>query len=290
MLSREEEVLLGRHVYTGTLAAEILLDTNAFQRIPAHSIPNLLNLIEKAAVARDALIRRNTRLVISVAKKYRDRGVPFLDLIQEGNLGLITAVRKFDPERGNKFSTFAIWWIRQSVTRALADQSRTIRIPVHASDELGIFGRKVDLLTQRLGQIPTPEEISESLSISRREVVNYLRILRIQPASLDAPMSDEADSVTMSDLIPDHSAPHPEISFDAKTTILEVEAAIEALKCLPRDKQIIRLYLGLTDGGNRTLEETGAAFGLTRERARQIIERELPHLRNLLSHFRPQTT
>ncbi len=233
-------------------------------------------IIEDGLAAREHLIRANSRLVISVAKKYIGRGVPFLDLIQEGNIGLIRAANKFDYRRGHKFSTYATWWIRQAVTRAIADQSRTIRVPVHMGDQINKLLRVSHQLTQRLGRDPTPEELAAELDLPLRKVEQMLDVAR-RPLSLEMPTDDEEDS-TLGDFVEDTDSPAPpdEVNADMLRDVL-----MEILSELPpREVKILQMRYGLLDGQTYTLEEVGKKLGVTRERVRQIEAQALSRLRH----------
>ncbi len=226
--------------------------------------------------AREHLIRANSRLVISVAKKYIGRGVPFLDLIQEGNIGLIRAANKFDYKRGHKFSTYATWWIRQAVTRAIADQSRTIRVPVHMGDQINKMLRISHQLTQRLGRDPAPEELAAELEIPVRKVEQMLDVAR-RPLSLEMPTDDQEES-TLGDFVEDTDSPAPpeEVSAAMLRDLL-----MEILTDLPpREVKILQMRYGLLDGQTYTLEEVGRKLGVTRERVRQIEAQALSRLRH----------
>ena len=232
--------------------------------------------IEDGWGAREHLITANSRLVISVAKKYMGRGVPFLDLIQEGNIGLIRATKKFDYRRGHKFSTYATWWIRQAVTRAIADQGRTIRVPVHMGDQINKLLRVQHQLTQRLGREPTVEELADELEVPPKKVENMIQVAR-RPLSLETPTDDEEDSV-LGDFIEDDEASPPD---DTATYNLLREHLGEVLNSLPpREVRILQLRYGLLDGQAYTLEEVGRKMGVTRERVRQIEAQALSRLRH----------
>lgn len=226
--------------------------------------------------ARDHLIKANTRLVVSIAKKYMGQGVPFSDLIQEGNLGLMKAVEKFDYRRGYKFSTYATWWIRQAITRALADQGRTIRVPVHMSDRIRKLHQVSRQLEQVWGRKPTPEELAEHLDLEPAKVRWMLRVSR-HPVSLERPVGEEEDS-ELGNFIEDEDAPTPP---DAAYHRLLQEKLEDVLSTLtPREARILRLRFGLQNGRSYTLEEVGKKFGLTRERIRQIEGQALRKLRH----------
>jgi len=272
LLTAEEEVELAQRIERGRMAREELARGNVSPRRRLE----LRRLIEDGWGAREHLITANSRLVISVAKKYMGRGVPFLDLIQEGNIGLIRATKKFDYRRGHKFSTYATWWIRQAVTRAIADQGRTIRVPVHMGDQINKLLRVQHQLTQRLGRDPSVEELADTLEVSPKKVENMIQVAR-RPLSLETPTDDEEDSV-LGDFIEDDEAPPPD---DSATYNLLKEHLEEVLNGLPpREVRILQLRYGLLDGQAYTLEEVGRKMGVTRERVRQIEAQALSRLRH----------
>ncbi len=272
LLTATQEVELAQRIERGRMAREELAKGNA----GARRRTELRRLIEDGWSAREHLITANSRLVISVAKKYMGRGVPFLDLIQEGNIGLIRATKKFDYRRGHKFSTYATWWIRQAVTRAIADQGRTIRVPVHMGDQINKLLRVQHQLTQRLGREPSVEELAVALDVPPKKVENMIQVAR-RPLSLETPTDDEEDSV-LGDFIEDDEAPPPD---DTATYNLLREHLGEVLNGLPpREVRILQLRYGLLDGQAYTLEEVGRKMGVTRERVRQIEAQALSRLRH----------
>ena len=272
LLTAEEEVSLAKRIERGRKAREELArgPTAAWRQ------HELQRLIEDGWAAREHLITANSRLVISVAKKYMGRGVPFLDLIQEGNIGLIRAAKKFDYRRGHKFSTYATWWIRQAVTRAIADQGRTIRVPVHMGDQINKLLRISHQLTQRLGRDPSTDELADALEVTPKKVENMIQVAR-RPLSLETPTDEEEDSV-LGDFIEDEESPAP---ADTVTQNLLREQLQDVLDTLPpREVRILQLRYGLLDGESYTLEEVGRKMGVTRERVRQIEAQALSRLRH----------
>ena len=271
LLTAEEEVSLAKRIERGRRTRERL----ARGPILARDRSDLQRLVEDGWAAREHLITANSRLVISVAKKYMGRGVPFLDLIQEGNIGLIRAAKKFDYRRGHKFSTYATWWIRQAVTRAIADQGRTIRVPVHMGDQINKLLRVSHQLTQRFGREPTSEELAEALDVTPKKVEGMIQAAR-RPLSLETPTDEEEDSV-LGDFIEDEESPAP---AELVTQSLLREQLHEVLDDLPpREVRILQLRYGLLDGQSYTLEEVGRKMGVTRERVRQIEAQALSRLR-----------
>jgi RNA polymerase primary sigma factor len=272
LLTATEEVDLAQRIERGRMAREELARGN----VSARRRIELRKLIEDGWAAREHLITANSRLVISVAKKYMGRGVPFLDLIQEGNIGLIRATKKFDYRRGHKFSTYATWWIRQAVTRAIADQGRTIRVPVHMGDQINKLLRVQHQLTQKLGREPSVEELATALEVPPKKVENMIQVAR-RPLSLETPTDDEEDSV-LGDFIEDDEAAPPD---DTATYNLLREHLTDVLNGLPpREVRILQLRYGLLDGQAYTLEEVGRKMGVTRERVRQIEAQALSRLRH----------
>jgi len=272
LLTAEEEVELAQRIERGRLAREELARGNVSPRRRAE----LQRLIEDGWAAREHLITANSRLVISVAKKYMGRGVPFLDLIQEGNIGLIRAAKKFDYRRGHKFSTYATWWIRQAVTRAIADQGRTIRVPVHMGDQINKLLRVQHQLTQRLGRDPSVEELAGALDVTPQKVENMIQVAR-RPLSLETPTDDEEDSV-LGDFIQDEEVAAPDDTATYNLLREHLESVLNGLP--PREVRILQLRYGLLDGQAYTLEEVGRKMGVTRERVRQIEAQALSRLRH----------
>ncbi len=272
LLTAEEEVELSQRIERGRLAREELARGN----VSVRRRKELQALIEDGWAAREHLITANSRLVISVAKKYMGRGVPFLDLIQEGNIGLIRAAKKFDYRRGHKFSTYATWWIRQAVTRAIADQGRTIRVPVHMGDQINKLLRVQHQLTQRLGRDPSVDELAESLDVPPQKVENMIQVAR-RPLSLETPTDDEEDSV-LGDFIQDEEVSAPDETATYNLLKEHLDVVLNGLP--PREVRILQLRYGLLDGQAYTLEEVGRKMGVTRERVRQIEAQALSRLRH----------
>jgi RNA polymerase primary sigma factor len=271
LLDAEQEVELAKRMEAGKQAQQKLKRVRKPEKRRHYQ-----RIMDDGIRAREHLVRANSRLVISVAKKYIGRGVPFLDLIQEGNIGLIRAANKFDYKRGHKFSTYATWWIRQAVTRAIADQSRTIRVPVHMGDQINKLLRISHKLTQRLGRDPTPEEMAEELDIPVDKVEHMLDVAR-RPLSLEMPTDDEQDS-TLGDFVEDQESPAP--PDEVSTTMLK-DLLMEILDDLPpREVKILQMRYGLLDGETYTLQEVGKKMGVTRERVRQIEAQALSRLRH----------
>jgi RNA polymerase primary sigma factor len=274
LLAPAEEILLAKNLEKGRKAHKKLVRLNG--RADDDTQRKLRRYIREGDRSRDHLIKANTRLVVSIAKKYMGQGVPFSDLIQEGNLGLMKAVEKFDYRRGYKFSTYATWWIRQAITRALADQGRTIRVPVHMSDRIRKLHQVSRQLEQVWGRKPTPEELAEHMELEPAKVRWMLRVSR-HPVSLERPVGEEEDS-ELGNFIEDEDAPTPP---DAAYHRLLQEKLEDVLSTLtPREARILRLRFGLQNGRSYTLEEVGKKFGLTRERIRQIEGQALRKLRH----------
>jgi RNA polymerase primary sigma factor len=274
LLTAEEEVSLAKRMERGILAAAELTDTGNGVGREWHL--ELRKRVDDGLSAREHLISANSRLVISVAKKYIGRGVPFLDLIQEGNIGLIRAAKKFDYHRGHKFSTYATWWIRQAVTRAIADQGRTIRVPVHMGDQINKLIRASHRLTQELGREPTVQELADSLEVPLRKAEQMIKVAR-RPLSLEMPTDDEADSV-LGDFIEDMESPEPVEMVTSEMLRDQLNDILSGLP--PREVRILQMRYGLVDGETYTLEEVGKKLGVTRERVRQIEAQALSRLRH----------
>ncbi|UCH60443.1 MAG: sigma-70 family RNA polymerase sigma factor [Anaerolineales bacterium] len=274
LLDEEDEVLLAGRIEKGRKAEKILA-SSAF-KTSNRKRQKFEDLIQEGALAREHLIKANTRLVVSIAKKYIGRGVPFLDLIQEGNLGLMKAVEKFDYRRGFRFSTYATWWIRQTITRSIADQGRTIRLPVHMSDRIRQLYRVSHELEQQLGRPPTQDEIAYRMDVPTQKVQFMLQV-SLMPLSLESPVGDEEDS-ELGMFVEDQITPTPsQVVYQnmLKERVNEVLATLT-----PREARILRLRFGLDDNRSYTLEEVGQKFGLTRERIRQIEGKALRRLRH----------
>jgi RNA polymerase primary sigma factor len=274
LLSTEEEISLAKRIERGREAEKELMRLNG--NGARREREQLRDYVEDAHAARAHLIKANTRLVVSIAKKYMTRGVPFLDLIQEGNLGLMKAVEKFDYHRGYRFSTYATWWIRQTITRAIADQGRTIRVPVHMSDRIRRLYKVARQLEQSIGRKPTPEEIAEELGTDPRKVQWMMRV-SWRPLSLESPVGEEEDS-ELGSFVEDKATPTPTQSAYENLLRDKIEEVLSTLS--PREARILRLRFGLHNGRPYTLEEVGQKFGLTRERIRQIEGKALRRLRH----------
>jgi RNA polymerase primary sigma factor len=291
LLTADEEVQLAMEIEAGRAAEEALDgggdepdDEPLAKPLTDDEKDELVNVKAIGDAARAHLIRANTRLVVSIAKKYRGRGLQFLDLIQEGNVGLMKAVEKYDYRRGNRFSTYATWWIRQAVTRALANHGRTIRIPAHLGGRISKLYQVAQELEQEYGRQPTAEEIAETMELPAERVRWMLRTSR-QPVHLERPVGDESDA-ELGDFIEDIEAPPPAEMVASNMLTEELGDILDQLT--PREARILRLRYGLQDGESRTLKEVGEMFGLSRERIRQLEKEALRKLRhpNFAGHLR----
>jgi RNA polymerase primary sigma factor len=277
LLNAEEEVELAKRIEAGLYAAERVRKVEeATEKLSPQLRRDLRWIVRDGERAKNHLLEANLRLVVSLAKRYTGRGMAFLDLIQEGNLGLIRAVEKFDYTKGYKFSTYATWWIRQAITRAMADQARTIRIPVHMVEVINKLGRIQRELLQDLGREPTPEELAKEMDITPEKVLEIQQYAR-EPISLDQTIGDEGDS-QLGDFIEDSEAV---VAVDAVSfTLLQDQLQSVLATLSEREAGVVRLRFGLTDGQPRTLDEIGQVYGVTRERIRQIESKTMSKLRH----------
>ena len=272
LLTAEQEVDLAKRIEAGLYADELLLN----ERPDPALAEDLRVIVEEGKAAKDHLLEANLRLVVSIAKRYTGRGMAFLDLIQEGNLGLIRAVEKFDYTKGFKFSTYATWWVRQAITRAMADQARTIRIPVHMVEQVNRMVRTRRELAVQLGREPRHEEIAQALGVPAFQVIELLSYDR-EPVSLDQAVGEDGDSALSDFVCRTDPKADPEDNVSYGLLRNEVERVLATLT--PREQDVIRLRFGLDDGRQRTLDEVGREFGLSRERIRQIEKVTLLKLR-----------
>jgi len=275
LLSINEELDIAKRIESGRASKREIDRSNG--GCPADRKLLLQSLVEDGVLAREHLIKANTRLVVSVAKRYVGRGVPFLDLIQEGNLGLMKAVEKFDYHRGFRFSTYATWWIRQTITRSIADQGRTIRVPVHMVDRIRQLYKTTHEMEQSLGRIPNTVELADKLDLPVEKIEWMLQVSWL-PLSLESPINDDEEDSELGQFVEDQITPTPMESTYSKLLREKIEEVLETLP--PREARILRLRFGLENGHNYTLEEVGEKFGLTRERIRQIESKALRRLRH----------
>jgi RNA polymerase primary sigma factor len=273
LLTGEQEVTLAKRIEAGVQATERLATETG---LSDEQREGLQAVATDGELARRQLTEANLRLVVSIAKRYVGRGMALLDLVQEGNLGLIRAVEKFDYTKGFKFSTYATWWIRQAITRAIADQARTIRIPVHMVETMNKVLRVQRQMLQELGREPTVEEVAAKVELTPDRVRDIQRI-SLEPVSLETPVGEEDDS-SLGDFVEDPSAIAPATAAERARLVADIEEALEELN--DREREVVRLRFGLDDGQVRTLEEVGKQFGVTRERIRQIESKTLAKLRH----------
>jgi RNA polymerase primary sigma factor len=275
LLTVEEEIHLARRIESGRAARSKLERSNG--SLLAEQRREMEHTREEGDLAREHLIKANTRLVVSIAKRYVGRGVPFLDLIQEGNLGLMKAVEKYEYQRGFRFSTYATWWIRQTITRAIADQGRTIRVPVHMVDRIRQLYKTSHEMEQKLGRVPTTEELAEQVGIQAHKVDWMMRVSWL-PLSLESPINEDEEEAELGMFVEDDVTPTPIQSAYSKLLSEKIQEVLDTLP--PREARILRLRFGLENGRSYTLEEVGQKFGLTRERIRQIESKALRRLRH----------
>jgi len=284
LLTQDEEVELAKRIKCGQAARDELAAGGLSDRRQAE----LTRRVQEGMAAFEHLILANTRLVVSVAKKYRGRGVPFQDLIQEGHIGLMRAAKKFDHGRGLKFSTYATWWIRQAITRVIADHSRTIRLPVYVSDQINRMRRLSHEMVMELRREPTPKELAQAMQLPVEQVEELLRASN-QPVSLEQTVEEEGER-ELGETLPDEEGPDPEEELAQSSLKAQLREALEGLP--PRERRTVELRHGLTDGRIYTLEEVGQQLGVTRERARQLEAqafrrlRHPSHRRRLLGYLR----
>jgi RNA polymerase primary sigma factor len=274
LLTAAEEFDIGEAMAAGARAAEII--SLAGSEMPAAERLKLQRQVQAGEAARERLITANLRLVVSIARRFRERGLPFPDLIQEGNLGLMRAVEKFDHTKRLKFSTYATWWIRQAVGRALADQGRTIRLPVHMGETLTKLGRATRQLEQALDRLPTDEELATAMGVSE-EKVRQFKTTAMHPISFSNPVRPDDDSAELGDFLPDYSI---DIEGDAEASVLKDVVHLQVERLTEREQRLIKLRHGFGGRPEMTLEEVGVVEGITRERVRQILDRAYQKLRH----------
>ncbi len=278
LLTPDEEVALAHSIANARKARQRIAEGGLSEK----EQKGVQRIIDDGSAARERLLMANTRLVVSVAKKYTHRGIPLVDLIHEGIIGLIRATKKFDPARGNRFSTYATWWIRQAITRAIDNNARTIRLPVHRSVEINRLSFMKNKLIQELGRDPSEAELAEAMEMSLEQVRDTLSI-SLAPISLELPQ-DEDDNRTLGDVIPDMDTISPE---ESTIENLKQEQVREVLEALPmREAQVLMLRYGFQDGKSHTLQEVGNKMGITRERVRQIESQAINRLRGSVSKIR----
>lgn len=273
LLSRDEEAALAQLIEKGRKASEVLANGD----VGPKKRRALQAAVDRGMAAREHLILANLRLVISIAKRYTGRGLTFLDLIQEGNVGLMRAIKKFDYTKGYKFSTYATWWIRQAITRSLSNKSRTIRLPVHVIEQLSKLRRESQRLSQELGREATDEELAEILEVSP-ERIKLLQTYQVEPMTLDGPVDDD-EELDLAAAIPDEETPMPDEISEEHSVKEQIQSALELLPV--RNARVMRLRFGFSDGIPRSLAAIGRSMGITRERVRQVERESLETLRKL---------
>ncbi len=277
LLTAEQEVDLSKRIEAGLYAAERIRRADQGEDRDAAAMRDLLGVVVvDGEYAKARMVQANLRLVVSVAKKFSHRGLPFLDVVQEGNLGLIRAVEKFDYRKGYKFSTYAMWWIRQAIGRGLAEQARTVRLPVHVNEDLAKLARAERELGQDLGRLPDAAEVAAAMGVEPARV-DELRRWRRDPVSLDSPVGDDGETL-LGDLIIDVDDAPASVAVEEEELLVQLRQALQVLA--PREQSILRLRFGLDDGRPPTLDEVGRQIGLTRERVRQLEKQALAELRD----------